>query len=86
MALSQDESCIFMAESDTRKIYRIFLKDGQPIRNGVEVYAESPGAVPDGLALDQEGNLYVTCYGSHAVYRSAGRCWLACSSYSQGSN
>jgi gluconolactonase len=69
LALSQDESCIFMAESDTRKIYRIFFRDGRPTADRVEVYAESPGAVPDGLALDEEGNLYVTCYGSHAVYR-----------------
>ena len=69
LALSEDESCIYMAESDTRKIYRIRLKNGQAAANAVEVYAESPGAVPDGLALDEEGNLYVTCYGSHALYR-----------------
>jgi gluconolactonase len=69
LALSRDGSCIYMAESDIRKIYRILLNDGQAAANEVEVYAESSGAVPDGLALDEEGNLYITCYGSHALYR-----------------
>ncbi|TAM81129.1 MAG: SMP-30/gluconolactonase/LRE family protein [Acidobacteria bacterium] len=69
LALSRDECCIFMAESDTRKIYRILLKDGPPVADRVEIYAETPGAVPDGLALDEEQSLYVTCYGSHALYR-----------------
>jgi gluconolactonase len=69
LALNRDETCIFMAESDTRKIYRIFLQEGSSAAGRMEIYAESPGAVPDGLALDDEGNLYVTCYGSHAIYR-----------------
>ena len=69
LALSEDDGCIFMAESDTRKIYRISLGNGRSTADRVEVYTESPGAVPDGLSLDQEGNLYITSYGSHAIYR-----------------
>lgn len=69
LALAEDERSIFMAESDTRKIYRISLENGPPSAERIEVYAESPGAVPDGLSLDQEGNLYITSYGSHAIYR-----------------
>lgn len=69
LALAVDEHSIFMAESDSRKIYRIPLGKGRLMADRVEVYAESPGAVPDGLSLDQEGNLYITSYGSHAIYR-----------------
>lgn len=69
LALAEDERSIFMAESDTRKIYRISLDGGRSSADGIEVYAESPGAVPDGLSLDQEGNLYITSYGSHSIYR-----------------
>ncbi len=69
LALSEDERSIFMVESDTRKIYRISLDGGRSSAGGIEVYAESPGAVPDGLSLDQEGNLYITSYGSHSIYR-----------------
>ena len=36
LALSRDESCIYMAESDTRKIYRILLKGEQAAANEVE--------------------------------------------------
>jgi gluconolactonase len=34
-----------------------------------EVYAAGVGSVPDGLAFDAQGNLYVTTYGSSAIYR-----------------
>jgi gluconolactonase len=33
------------------------------------VYAAGLSNVPDGATLDAEGNLYVTCYASHNVYR-----------------
>ena len=33
------------------------------------IYAAGLENVPDGAALDAAGNLYVTCYASHNVYR-----------------
>ena len=33
------------------------------------IHVEVGDNVPDGAALDAEGNLYVTCYASHSVYR-----------------
>ena len=36
-----------------------------------EAYAEGIMSVPDGLAFDQDGNLYVTTYGSSCIYRVA---------------
>jgi gluconolactonase len=64
LALSADERHLFMVESDTDRVFRIDLETGEP-----EVYAESVGRMPDGLALDTEGNLFVSCYASDDVHR-----------------
>ena len=34
-----------------------------------DTYASGLAHVPDGLSLDTNGNLYVTAYGSHCIYR-----------------
>ena len=39
------------------------------ISGRVEVYAEQVGRLPDGLALDEAGNLYVACYASDEIWR-----------------
>jgi gluconolactonase len=68
MALSADERFLFLAESDTDLIYRFELTaDGIP--GNCEVYAEQVGRLPDGLALDEAGNLYVACYASDDIWR-----------------
>ena len=68
LALSADERWLFMVESDTDRVYRFGLTgNGQLGQN--EVYAESVGRLPDGLALDEAGNLYVACYASDQVWR-----------------
>jgi gluconolactonase len=70
LALSEDEQHLFMAESDTDSIHRVDLKSG-----AVEVYAESVGRMPDGLALDAAGYLYACCYASDDIHKidAAGR-------------
>ena len=68
LALSADERYLFMVESDTDRVYRFELSiDGQ-LGPG-EVYADSVGRLPDGLALDEAGNLYVACYASDEIWR-----------------
>lgn len=67
LALSLDESQIFMVESDTDSIYRIALLDRGTRSGTIEVYAKGIGHLPDGLCLDAEGNLLVTSYGSHEI-------------------
>jgi gluconolactonase len=68
LALSADERWLFMVESDTDRVYRFELtSDGQLGRG--EVYADSVGRLPDGLALDEAGNLYVACYASDEIWR-----------------
>jgi gluconolactonase len=64
LALSADESRIFMVESDTN---RVLVLD--TLHFEVKVYAEDVGRLPDGLALDEAGNLYVSCYASDDIYR-----------------
>lgn len=36
-----------------------------------EVYCTLPESVPDGCALDAEGNLYVSCYAPNKIYKIA---------------
>ena len=74
LALTADERYLFMAESDTHRVLRFeLLKDGA--LGPTETYADQIGRVPDGLALDEEGNLFVSCYASDDIYRvsSSGR-------------
>lgn len=68
LALSADETSLYIAQSLRDNVLRLpILSDGsagQP-----EVYAEGLARVPDGMAFDASGNLYVTCYATHNLYR-----------------
>ncbi|HEV2292623.1 MAG TPA: SMP-30/gluconolactonase/LRE family protein [Tepidisphaeraceae bacterium] len=66
LALSADESRLFMVESDTN---RVLVLDTEHFQT--TVYAEQVGRLPDGLALDEAGNLYVSCYASDDIQRVA---------------
>lgn len=68
LALSADERWLFMVESDTDRVFRFELS-GDAQLGAREVYAESVGRLPDGLALDEAGNLYVACYASDEIWR-----------------
>jgi gluconolactonase len=64
LALSADGSRLFMVESDTN---RVLVLDTQHFE--AKVYAENVGRLPDGLALDEAGNLYASCYASDDIHR-----------------
>src|SRR5262249_22169846 len=64
LALSADEKNLFMVESDTDRIFRFDLASGKH-----DVYATEVGRMPDGLALDVDGNLYASCYASDEIHR-----------------
>jgi gluconolactonase len=68
LALSANEQFIFLIESDTNTVSRIPLSASLPAAPP-EVYARPVGHVPDGMCMDAAGNLLVTSYGSHEIYR-----------------
>jgi len=68
LALSADQRWLFMVESDSDRVYRFELTSDDQLGSG-EVYAENVGRLPDGLALDEAGILYVACYASDEIWR-----------------
>ncbi len=68
LALSADDRALFVVVSQRDQVLRIPVSTGT-VAGEHEVYAEGLARVPDGLALDISGNLYVTCYASDCIYR-----------------
>ncbi len=68
LALDAEGRYLYLVESNLDRVVRIEIKsDGSA--GAPEVFAEGLARVPDGLAFDAEGNLYVTTYASNAIYR-----------------
>jgi len=68
LCLNAAEDSLFVVESQRDCVTRV------PIRSGgaagtAEVYASGLARIPDGLAMDSEQNLYVTCYATDCIYR-----------------
>jgi gluconolactonase len=72
LALSADERFLFVAQSHTDDVLQVeILPDGRA--GDREIYASGLERVPDGLAFDVEGNLYVSCYASDNIYQISPR-------------
>jgi gluconolactonase len=68
MALSSEWDLLYVAETFARKVTRIpILEDGTA--GEAETFVEGIERLPDGLAFDTEGNLYVSCYEPSRIYR-----------------
>jgi gluconolactonase len=68
MALSADERFLFVAQSHTDDVLQVEIRnDGSAGHR--ETYAKGVERVPDGLAFDTTGNLYVSCYASDNIFR-----------------
>jgi len=68
LALDAAEQYLYVVESNLDRVVRIEIKsDGGA--GASEVYAEGLARVPDGMAFDANGNLYVTTYASNCIYR-----------------
>lgn len=68
MALAPDGASLYVAETFARRVVRIPINaDGaagtpEPVAEGIE-------RLPDGLAFDVEGNLYIACYEPSRLFR-----------------
>ena len=69
IALSESEDFLYVVVSlNDPRIERIpILEDGSA--GSSELVVELPAAVPDGIAFDTEGNLYISCYRPDRIYR-----------------
>jgi gluconolactonase len=71
IALSPNGRVLYVTDSDNRSILEYNLdRNGQPASHRTLV--ENTGAVPDGIRVDEKGNLYVAAHGI-AVYSAAGQ-------------
>ena len=68
LALSADGAWLYVAETFASAVFRIPIRDDGSSGDREEV-AQLPGSLPDGLAFDVEGNLYVGCYEPSQVLR-----------------
>jgi gluconolactonase len=72
LALSADERFLYVVQSTRDNVMEIEIRAdggaGKP-----KVYASGLARIPDGMAFDAAGNLYVTCYASDNVYKVSAR-------------
>lgn len=67
LSLSADDRTLFVVQTTRDNVLAVPVSSGKVGKP--RVYAAGLHNIPDGAALDAEGNLYVTCYASHHVYR-----------------
>lgn len=68
LAIAPDGSSLYVAESTLPGVTRVPIHpDGAA--GDAEVMIVMPATVPDGLAFDESGALYIACYRPDAIYR-----------------
>ncbi|MFN0292590.1 SMP-30/gluconolactonase/LRE family protein [Pedobacter helvus] len=68
LALNKNQSHLFVAETGTKQIWKFNWDNKNKQLSEKTLFAETGGEVgPDGIAFDNEGNLYVAVYGSGKV-------------------
>jgi gluconolactonase len=68
MAIDVNETYVYVVCSFMPGVERVFInEDGSA--GAREVFATLPESVPDGLAFDDQGNLYVSCYAPNKIFR-----------------
>lgn len=67
MALDKTEDYLYVVCSFLPGIERVAIReDGSAGKR--EVFVTLPESVPDGIAFDDEGNLYISCYAPNKIY------------------
>ena len=73
MALHPEGHHLYAVESQSCSIVSIEIRDDGSAGE-IETIVEIPNNVPDGLAFDEDGTLFISCYSPDVIYRlSAGR-------------
>ncbi len=69
MALSADGNTLYVCETFGRRVSQIPIgEDGTP--GEAQVFVEGLAELPDGLAFDTDGSLYISCYEPSRVLRA----------------
>ncbi|MGE5109475.1 MAG: SMP-30/gluconolactonase/LRE family protein [Acidobacteriaceae bacterium] len=68
LSLSADERTLYVVQTTRDNVLAVPLIGPGKVGKA-RVFAAGLHDIPDGAALDAKGNLYVTCYASHNVYR-----------------
>lgn len=69
LCLGPDENFLYLAMSlDPPRVVRVRIQ-GDGTAGEIETVVGLPGTVPDGLAFDVDGNLYISCYRPDRIYR-----------------
>ncbi len=68
LALDTSEQYLYVVESNLDRVVRVPIKPNGAA-GAPEVYADGLVRLPDGLAFDVHGNLYVTTYATNCIYR-----------------
>jgi gluconolactonase len=70
MALSPDRESLYVVETFARRVSRIPIqKDGSA--GEAKVFVDGIERLPDGLAFDVQGNLYISCYEPSRIFRAS---------------
>ena len=70
MALAPDRRWLYVAETFARRVSRIPIRD-DGTAGSAEVFVDGIERLPDGLAFDVSGNLYIACYEPSRLYRAS---------------
>jgi gluconolactonase len=68
LALSADSKSLYVIESTSPRISRMTIETDGSL-SPPETYARFQGTVPDGMAFDGLGNLYVGCYTPDVIFK-----------------
>ncbi|HEY3929086.1 MAG TPA: SMP-30/gluconolactonase/LRE family protein [Candidatus Koribacter sp.] len=68
LSLSADDRTVYIVQSTADNVLAVPVSNGS-LAGEPRVHAAGLHNIPDGAALDAAGNLYVTCYASHNVYK-----------------